>query len=128
MGKGLFTGYSGVNLLGGPPDGAAGVERADGSRIAGDRRRLRARVKGTGSPTSDGPTDAGIRGRVGTYSISASTRMRRNVVLRESHAGLRLGGFAYLPDGPDPALELGTGDTRFVSLGGHWYAFNADAF
>ena len=44
--------------------------------------------------------------------------MRRNVVLRESHAGLRLGGFAYLPDGPDPALELGTGDTRFVSLGG----------
>jgi hypothetical protein len=86
----------------------------------------------TGTPSSPHVTGDGWQGveapdRIGLYRIPSVSRRGEAVIFWEAHgAFIDDAGFAYLPDGPDPALEAGWFESpEFRHLGGPWYAWTA---
>jgi hypothetical protein len=65
--------------------------------------------------------------RFGTYKITSIERNHEAVIFHESAGNLfDDAGFAYLPNGPRPALENGNFEVpQWTPLGGHWYAWTA---
>jgi hypothetical protein len=65
--------------------------------------------------------------RIGLYRITSVSRVGEAVIFWEAHgAFIDDAGFAYLPDGPDPALEAGWFESpTFHHLGGPWYTWTA---
>ena len=86
----------------------------------------------TGPPSSPDAGRDGWQGieapdRIGLYRITSASRFGEAVLFWEAHgAFVDDAGFAYLPDGPDPALESGWFESpQFRHLGGPWYAWTA---
>jgi hypothetical protein len=65
--------------------------------------------------------------RIGLYRITSVSHVGEAFIFWEAHgAFIDDAGFAYLPDGPDPALEAGWFESPdFHHLGGPWYAWTA---
>jgi hypothetical protein len=64
--------------------------------------------------------------RLGSYRIESTTRDGNAVLFYEpSRPLIDYSGFAYLPDGPTPAVEARFETSRFEPLGGSWYSFTA---
>lgn len=79
-----------------------------------------------------GPTGADsllvdVPSRLGAYRIRSASQVPGGVLFYEATGnGSDDAGFAYLPDGPTPALENGSFERPvFEHLGGGWYAWTA---
>lgn len=83
-------------------------------------------------PSRYGPSTIDGVGRVGYYDVQEVHLVDGAVVFVTGRAdgfmGEDLGGFAYLPDGPIPAIDPDDPTIQsphFEHLSGHWYAWNA---
>ena len=68
-----------------------------------------------------------VPAHVGAYDIQRGYRAGHALILYEAHGDLfDDAGFAYLPDGPDPALANGSFEApQYTRLGGDWYSWTA---
>jgi hypothetical protein len=104
--------------------------RFEMGRSAFDRVAERLAHPDAGPPTSDEDDWKTLdrHGRVGSYDITQTERVRSALILYEANGDFLVddAGFAYLPDGPDPDLSTGWFESpTFVHLSGDWYAFTA---